>query len=133
MPRAATARTGPDWPRTAARRTPGLREYRTPGDGESAVGGPACHLASYACSISIKQVSEPLIPLARAVAHELGRLETELGVEIGEVLVQSGTVVVEGAGLKSWGPRQMLEGRLHRCGIRYEVHMPDVRIVVYPT
>lgn len=78
-------------------------------------------------------MSKPLIPLARAVAHELGRLEAELGVEIGAVLVRSGTVVVEGAGLKSWGSRQMLEGWLHRCGIHYEVHMPDVRIVAYPT
>jgi hypothetical protein len=77
-------------------------------------------------------VSEPLIPLARAVASEIGRLETELGVEIGAVRVQSGTVIVEGDGLKSWGPRQMLESRLHRCGIHYDVHAPDMRIVVYP-
>ncbi len=77
-------------------------------------------------------MSEPLIPLARAVAHEIGKLEAGLDVRIGAVRVQSGTVIVEGDGLKSWGPRQMLEGRLHRCGIRYEVHVPDVRIVVYP-
>ena len=48
---------------------------------------------------------EPLIPLARAVAHEISRLEAELGVELGTVRLdlEARTVMVRGAGLKEIG------------------------------
>ena len=77
---------------------------------------------------------EPLVPLARAVFYEVQRLEEELGVELGEVRLDVGsrTVLVEGVGLRSWGPRTMLEARLSRCGLRFDVHVPNVYIVIYP-
>lgn len=80
-------------------------------------------------------MSEPLIPLARAVFYEVARVEAELGIELGVVRldIENRTVVVEGAGLRSWGPRTRLEVQLERCGVRHETHSPSMRIVVYPS
>ena len=79
--------------------------------------------------------TEPLIPLARAVASEIERLEAELGVELGAVRLDlaARAVVVHGDGLKAWGPRTMLESRLTRCGLRHETHAPDMYLVIYPS
>lgn len=79
--------------------------------------------------------SEPLIPLARAVASEITRLEAELDVELGTVRLdlEARVVVVRGAGLRAWGPRTMLESRLTRCGLRHETHAPEMYLVVYPS
>lgn len=80
-------------------------------------------------------MSEPLIPLARAVFYEVARVEEELGVALGAVRldIEKRTVVVEGTGLLEWGPRTRLEVQLERCGVRHETHAPSMRIVVYPS
>lgn len=79
--------------------------------------------------------TEPLIPLARAVAYEIGKLETELKVKLGTVHLdlEARVVVVRGAGLKAWGPRTMLEARLDRCGLTHETHAPDMYLVIHPS
>lgn len=71
---------------------------------------------------------EPLPVLARAIAAEAARLEIwDLVFVLDD---DAGTVTVKAAGLKSWGPRTMLEGRLHDCGLSVEVWMPDAYMVV---
>lgn len=48
--------------------------------------------------------TEPLIRLARAVSHEITRLEVELKVELGAHLdLEARTIVVRGAGLPCMG------------------------------
>jgi hypothetical protein len=79
-------------------------------------------------------MSEPLAPLLDAITHEIGRLERELEVTLGVARIDAaaGTVVIEGDGLRNWGPRTMLEGRLTRCGLDYETRAPGMRIIVTP-
>jgi len=73
---------------------------------------------------------EPLIPLARAIAAEAGRLEIPVSVRVDSA---TGTVVIEGETLKRWGPRTLIETTLSRNGIHHETHMPRAYIVVFPT
>lgn len=73
---------------------------------------------------------EPLIPLARAIAAEAGRLEIPVSVRVDST---AGTVVIEGETLKRWGPRTLIEATLSRNGIRHETHMPRAYIVAFPT
>lgn len=40
---------------------------------------------------------------------------------------------LRGDGLKAWGPRMMLDGRLSRCGLRHETHAPDMYLMIYPS
>lgn len=94
--------------------------------------GPGVSLpASNICSYTINGVSEPLIPLARAVAATVQRLQLD---DV-EVLVdrEGGTVIAEGAGMANWGQRQRLEHALDQARLTYETRMPRARIVVYPS
>ena len=83
--------------------------------------------------------SEPLRPLADAVSYEVTRLTGEFqgyGMELNlavSIDQDAGTVVVVGDGLAMWGPRQKLEARLDRAGLRCQVHMPGGTVVVYPS
>lgn len=47
--------------------------------------------------------------------------------------IDGGAVTVRGGGLALWGPRQMLEARLDRAGLRYEVRMPGGVFVIHPS
>jgi len=77
-------------------------------------------------------VSEPLIPLARAVAMTVQQLEL-FGVQV-RVDRENRTVVAEGEGVDNWGQRQRLEHQLERARLTYVTHAtyPGFRIVVHP-
>lgn len=72
---------------------------------------------------------EPLIPLARAIAAEAARLEIPVTVVIGR---DRTSVRIEGAALKNWGQRTLIEGTLTRHRVRHETHMPAAYIVAFP-
>ncbi|MEY9934276.1 hypothetical protein ABH926_008941 [Catenulispora sp. GP43] len=73
--------------------------------------------------------SEPLIPLARAIAAEAARLEIPVIVKVDR---RRAAVVIEGEALKNWGCRTRLEATLSRHRVRHDTHMPAAYIVAYP-
>lgn len=77
-------------------------------------------------------MTEPLIPLARAVAATVQQLElSEVEVRVDR---KNRTVVAEGPGMANWGQRQRLEYHLGQARLTYQTHAlyPGFRIVVRP-
>lgn len=82
-------------------------------------------------------IVEPLRPLHEAVTHEADRLVEEFHSRYGMdltlvVIIDRGVVRVDGDCLALWGPRQMLEARLDRAGLRFETRMPGGTVIVHP-
>ena len=80
--------------------------------------------------------SEPLQPIADAVAHEAIRLEAAYGLPLGVVVTvdeRAGTVIATGEGLQRSGPCRELAATLARNGLRHDILMASATIIVYPS